>query len=114
MVAVGLSVTLTGRTARAEDEVKNFRKPILMVETGGHHAPVRSMVWQNDFTLLSGGEDRSSRSGISRRARSPVDPPAALAQPRGRIYAWPFPNPTATASHFWPWEGPASKASAET
>ena len=32
--------------------------PILMVETGGHHARVRSLLWQDDFTLLSGGEDK--------------------------------------------------------
>ena len=44
--------------ARAQDEVRNFRMPVLMVETGGHHARVRSLLWQDDFTLLSGGEDK--------------------------------------------------------
>jgi len=44
--------------ARAQDEVRNFKNPILMVETGGHHAPVRCLVWQDAFTLLSGGEDK--------------------------------------------------------
>src|SRR5437763_9056859 len=48
----------SGGTAQAQDEVPNFKKPILMVETGGHHAPVRSLVWQDAFTLLSGGEDK--------------------------------------------------------
>ncbi len=59
LLAFGLGcVVLTARTARSQDEVKNFRKPILMVETGGHHAPVRSLIWQNGSTLLSGGEDK--------------------------------------------------------
>jgi WD40 repeat protein len=44
--------------ALAQDEVRNFRKPILMVETEGHHARVRSVLWQDEFTLLSGGEDK--------------------------------------------------------
>ncbi len=43
----------------AQDEVRNFdRTPILMVETGGHHAPVRSLVWQDGLNLFSGGEDK--------------------------------------------------------
>jgi WD40 repeat protein len=44
--------------AHAQDEIRNFKTPILVVETGGHHARVRSLVWQDDFTLLSGGEDK--------------------------------------------------------
>jgi WD40 repeat protein len=43
----------------AQDEVRNFHKtPILVVETGGHHAPVRSLIWQRPFKLLSAGEDK--------------------------------------------------------
>src|SRR5689334_14502032 len=49
------------RSARGQDEVRNFRRPILAVETGGHHARVRSLAWQDDFTLLSGGEDKVVR-----------------------------------------------------
>jgi WD40 repeat protein len=49
---------LPGGVARAQDEVRNFKSPILLVETGGHHAPVRSLVWQDAMTLLSGGEDK--------------------------------------------------------
>src|SRR5208283_1594719 len=45
-------------SALAQDEVRNYRKPILTVETGGHHARVRSLLWQDNFTLLSGGEDK--------------------------------------------------------
>ncbi len=44
--------------AWAQDEIRNFQNPILMVETGGHHAPVRCLVWQDEFTVLSGGEDK--------------------------------------------------------
>ncbi len=43
----------------AQDEVRNFHKtPILVVETGGHHAPVRSLIWLDPFKLLSAGEDK--------------------------------------------------------
>jgi WD40 repeat protein len=49
---------LPAELVQAQDEVRNIRLPILMVETGGHHARVRSLLWQDDFTLLSGGEDK--------------------------------------------------------
>jgi WD40 repeat protein len=51
-------VVLASNQVLAQDEIRNFKTPILMVETGGHHARVRSLVWQDDFTLLSGGEDK--------------------------------------------------------
>jgi hypothetical protein len=41
------SVRLVGEGAR-----------FLTVETGGHHAWVRSLIWQDSSTLLSGGEDK--------------------------------------------------------
>jgi WD40 repeat protein len=53
-----LIAVLSAGPVRAQDEVANFKMPILMVETGGHHARVRSLVWQDDRTLLSGGEDK--------------------------------------------------------
>jgi WD40 repeat protein len=43
---------------RAQDEIRNFKKPLLMVETGGHHAPVRSVIWQDPRTMLTGGLDK--------------------------------------------------------
>ena len=49
-LGIGTERRITGR-AMAQDEVRNFKKPILTVETGGHHARVRSLVWQDDFTL---------------------------------------------------------------
>ena len=51
-------LVLAPRPLRAQDEVRNFKIPILTVETGGHHARVRSLLWQDDFTLFSGGEDK--------------------------------------------------------
>jgi WD40 repeat protein len=60
-VAVILSwLATTGvQPAQAQDEIRNFSKtPILVVETGGHHAPVRSLVWLDPLKLLSGGEDK--------------------------------------------------------
>jgi WD40 repeat protein len=47
---------------RGQDEIRNFhKKPILVAETSGHHAPVRSLVWQDGFTLFSAGEDKVVR-----------------------------------------------------
>ena len=60
-VAVILSWLAAGgaQPALAQDEIRNFSKtPILVVETGGHHAPVRSLVWLDPLKLLSGGEDK--------------------------------------------------------
>ncbi len=45
-------------TACAQDEVRNYRKPILRVETGGHHSRVRSVLWWDEETLLTAGEDK--------------------------------------------------------
>jgi WD40 repeat protein len=48
-------------TSAAQDEVRNFKQPILMVDTEGHHAPVKSLIWRNGFSLISGGEDKVVR-----------------------------------------------------
>ncbi|MFO0890568.1 MAG: WD40 repeat domain-containing protein [Isosphaeraceae bacterium] len=77
------------QTARAQDEVKDYRKPILTVETGGHHARVRSLLWQDNVTLLSGGEDKvvkvwdfQDRPRLARSIRPPI-----WRGPAGTIYA---------------------------
>ena len=54
-VAILLIVPGVGR---AQEEVRNYRKPILVAETGGHHSRVHSMFWQDEDTLLSAGEDK--------------------------------------------------------
>jgi WD40 repeat protein len=88
-------VILASPLARSQDEVRNFRKPILMVETGGHHAPVRSLIWQDPFTLLSGGEDKVVKvwdfhadPRLARSIRPPVWRGAA-----GRIHALAITKP---------------------
>jgi WD40 repeat protein len=54
--------SLAPSLARAQDEVRFFhKKPILVADTGGPRAPVRSLVWQDDFTLFSAGEDKVVR-----------------------------------------------------
>ena len=90
------------RPAWGQDEVRNFRKPILTVETGGHHARVRSLIWQDDFTLLSGGEDKvvkvwGFRDGV---AAVPLDPAADLCGPVGTIYAIAVTRPDAQGQSF--------------
>ena len=47
--------------APAQDQVREFKEPILVVETDGHHAPVRSLIWRNEFSLISGGHDKVVR-----------------------------------------------------
>ncbi len=60
VLAVGIASAMAGPSA-AQDEIRNFRAPILAVDTGGHHARVRSLLWQDDVTLISGGEDKVVR-----------------------------------------------------
>ncbi|MBV8309346.1 MAG: hypothetical protein JO344_02995, partial [Planctomycetaceae bacterium] len=52
------SLLLAPEVACAQDEVRNYRMPILRVETGGHHARVRSVLWWDEETLLTAGEDK--------------------------------------------------------
>ncbi len=82
--------------------MKNFKKPILMVETGGHHAPVRSLIWQDGFTLLSGGEDKVVKvwdfHDGARLARS-IRPPIWRG-PVGIIFALAITKPDGTGESF--------------
>jgi WD40 repeat protein len=89
---------------QAQDEVRNFRTPVLMVETGGHHARVRSLLWQDNFTLISGGEDKvvkvwDFRGDEPRLARSIR--PMIWRGPAGIIYAMAVsPRPDAQGQSF--------------
>ena len=51
-----LSVGL--EAAVGQEGVSSFRKPVLTVETDGHHAPVRSLLWPDSTSLLSAGLDK--------------------------------------------------------
>jgi WD40 repeat protein len=89
-------------TARSQDAVKNFKKPILMVETGGHHARVRSLIWQDGSTLLSGGEDKVVKvwnfqdgARLARSIRPPIWRGAA-----GIIYAMALTKPDPEGQSF--------------
>ena len=42
----------------AQDGASSFRRPVLVVETEGHHAPVRSLIWPDNTTLISTGQDK--------------------------------------------------------
>ena len=77
------------RIAGAQDELPNYRKPILTVETGGHHARVRSILWHDDATLLTAGEDKvvkvwdvRAEGRLIRSIRPPI-----WRGPAGTIYA---------------------------
>ena len=98
-----LIAALAVESVRAQDEVRNFKIPILMVETGGHHARVRSLLWQDDFTLLSGGEDKVVKvwdfHEVPRLARSIR--PMIWRGPAGIIYAMAVsPRPDAQGQSF--------------
>ena len=78
MIGLG-SLLLSPSVARSQDEVRNYRKPILKVETGGHHARVRSLLWRDEETLLSAGEDKlvnvwklGAEPGLARSLRPPI------------------------------------------
>jgi WD40 repeat protein len=99
LLTLGLYVALTAGTAWSQDEVRNFNQPILMVETGGHHAPVRSLIWQKGPTpvLLSGGEDKvvkvwdfQTGPRLVRSIRPPI-----WRGPAGRIQALAITEPDA-------------------
>src|SRR5258707_14602921 len=100
-VGIGTEGRIVG-PARAQDEVRNYKKPILTVETGGHHARVRSLVWQDEFTLLSGGEDKVVKvwdvhegARLTRTIRPPVWRGGA-----GTIYAMAVTRPDALGQSF--------------
>ena len=92
--------------AQAQADVRDFhKKPILVAETGGHHAPVRALVWQDTGTLLSGGEDKVVKvwdfpigegGHLARSIR-----PMIWRGPRGNIYALAVtPKPDAQGQSF--------------
>jgi len=88
--------------ALAQDEVRNYRKPILTVETGGHHGRVRSLLWQDNSTLLSGGEDKvvkvwdfQTGGRLARSIRPPI-----WRGPAGTIYAMALSRPDAQGQSF--------------
>jgi len=90
------------RPVAAQDEVKNYRKPILTVETGGHHGRVRSLLWQDASTLLSGGEDKVVKvwdfqdgARLTRSLRPPV-----WRGPSGTIYAMAVTKPDGQGQSF--------------
>lgn len=98
-----LLLCVSVRAAAAQDEVRNFRKPVLIVETEGHHAPVRSLVWENSFTLLSGGMDKVVKvwdlAAGARLVRS-IRPPIWRG-PAGQIYAMALsPRPDARGERY--------------
>jgi WD40 repeat protein len=106
MVLVALVALGAGRlpvdSAHAQDEVRNYRKPILTVETGGHHARVRRLVWQDNATLLSGGEDKvvkvwnlQNGGRVARSIRPPI-----WRGPDGTVYAIAMSRPDADGQSY--------------
>ena len=105
MLTVGLGfVLLSAGTARSQDEVRNFKQPILMVETGGHHGPVRSLIWHDSSApaLLSGGEDKvvkvwdfQTGPRLARTIRPPI-----WRGPAGRIHALAITKPDAQGQSY--------------
>ena len=88
---VGLVLCLTAARAAAQDQLKDFTKPILVFNSGGHHAPVRSLVFTPDGTqLLSGGYDKVVNVwglGGRRPSLDATIRPLMWRGPMGRIYA---------------------------
>ena len=101
VLGIGTEGPIVGPAA-AQDEVKNYKKPILTVETGGHHARVRSLLWQDASTLLSGGEDKvvkvwdfQNGARLARSLRPPI-----WRGPSGTIYAMAMTRPDGQGQSF--------------
>ena len=110
------SLLLAPEVACAQDEVRNYRMPILRVETGGHHARVRSILWEDEETLLTAGEDKlvnvwdlKAEPRLARSLRPPI-----CAGWRGRFTRSPLPSPTLRASRTWRWRDTALRTAAAT
>lgn len=74
-----------GGPTHAQEQVRNFTDPILVLDTGGHHAPVRGLAFTPDGAgLLSAGGDKVVRSwGLA------ADPPGASRVIRPPIWRGP-------------------------
>ena len=58
-ILLAAAISLGTRAVPGQDQVRNFGDPILVLDTGGHHAPIRSLAFSPDeTTLLSAGEDK--------------------------------------------------------
>lgn len=59
LVLAGLIANLVLSVAVAQDRLRDFTKPILVLHPQGHHAPIRSLLFTTDGRqLLSGGFDK--------------------------------------------------------
>ena len=90
---------LYSQRAFGQAQLRDFTKPIVALETGGHHAPVRSVVFTRDGRqLLSAGFDKvvhvwNLRDGRPELART-IRPPLWRGM-RGAIYALALSPPIA-------------------
>ena len=86
------------RVARAQDQVREFTKPILVLNSGGHHAPIRALVFTPEGRhLLSGGLDKVVNVWALRDGRPTLEAtirPPIWRGPAGIIYAMAL-SPTA-------------------
>src|SRR4051794_8956511 len=100
---LGLGILLLGpRIVGAQDEVTNYLKPILMVETGGHHARGRGILWHDDPPPLSPGGDKVVKVWDGReegRLIRTIRPPIWRG-PAGTIYAMAETRPDARGQSF--------------
>ena len=98
MTLVCLVGVLGPRVARAEDQVREFTKPILVLNSGGHHAPIRALVFTPEGRhLLSGGLDKVVNVWALRDGRPTLEAtirPPIWRGPAGIIYAMAL-SPTA-------------------
>ena len=97
-LAAGLGAWVA--TARAQERLSDFSGPILVLNTGGHHAPIRSLVFTPDGgQLLSGGLDKVVNVWGLQTAKPTLDAtirPPIWRGPRGAIQAVAL-SPTADA-----------------
>lgn len=98
-VWIALGIGLFARGSAAQDQLRRFGEPLLVVNTGGHSAPVRALAFTPDGTqLLSAGQDKvvhvwevgGGRPRLARTLR-----PLIWRAARGTLYAMALAPPDA-------------------
>lgn len=86
-----VTLAVAGTSALGQVQIRDFTRPFVVLDTGGHSAPVRSLIFDKDGkTLLTAGMDKlihvwnleDGRGTIARTIR-----PAYWRGPAGAIYA---------------------------
>src|SRR5262249_24077562 len=88
-------------TVQAQEQIRDFTRPILVLNPVGHHAPVRSLVFTPEGQLFSGGLDKVVNVWRVKGARPALEAtirPPIWRSMAGTIYALAL-SPAAEQGH---------------